>query len=306
MGNALKNCIAAVNSGFGMIDTSVMGMGRGAGNLDLGNLLKHFDKYDEKKNIDKFSSKEMSNLKKKYKWGKNSLYNFSAKNNIHPTFVQRLLSEEKFNKSHTLKILNFLKKSSATQYDMNIFDNLFLDINKRRENLENFGSKKIILLCDNYENKKINLKQKKSEKWLIGSLNYIKFVNKNYLDLIFQCNAYRVFTELEKILAIKKIKLVMPNYILLNKFISKLKNKIIKYNIVKSEKIEISKLQCGFKKNLVLLYALSFCISNKFDEIVIYGLTKNQSNMNVLNEINKYLIDTNLKTSIKLNQSSST
>ena len=39
--------------------------------------------------------------------GKNSLYNFSAKNNIHPTFVQRLLSEEKFNKSHTLKILNF-------------------------------------------------------------------------------------------------------------------------------------------------------------------------------------------------------
>ena len=49
MGNALKNCIAAVNSDFGMIDTSVMGMGRGAGNLDLGNLLKHFDKYDEKK-----------------------------------------------------------------------------------------------------------------------------------------------------------------------------------------------------------------------------------------------------------------
>ena len=301
MGNALKNSIAAVNSGFTMIDTSVMGMGRGAGNLDLGHLAKYLNKIKEKKTLDTFSHKEMSHLKKKYKWGKNSFYEFSAKNNIHPTFVQRLLSEEKFNKTHTLKILNFLKKSSAMQYDMNIFDNLFLDVNQIKKSFDNFKNKKIILLCDNLEIKKIDIKKKRSENWQIGSLNYIKFVNKNHLDFIFQCNAYRVFTELEKIATIKKIKLIMPNYVLLSKLMSKLKNKIIKYNISKSDKISILKNQCEFKKNLVLLYALSFCISKRFNKIVICGLTKNDSNMDVLGEINRFLINSKLKISIKLN-----
>ena len=37
-------------------------------------------------------------LKKKYKWGTNNLYNYSAKNKIHPTYVQKILSEKRYNK----------------------------------------------------------------------------------------------------------------------------------------------------------------------------------------------------------------
>ena len=40
-GDALNNTIASINMGFGVIDTSIMGMGRGAGNLKLEDFLKY-------------------------------------------------------------------------------------------------------------------------------------------------------------------------------------------------------------------------------------------------------------------------
>ena len=48
-GCALKNSLAAIHNGFGIVDTSVMGMGRGAGNLDLINYLNFQGLNKEKK-----------------------------------------------------------------------------------------------------------------------------------------------------------------------------------------------------------------------------------------------------------------
>ena len=69
-GNALNNTITAINEGFGIIDTSIMGMGRGAGNLKLEDFLKYKNKITEKKKIDKFAKTFMYPLHSKYKWGK--------------------------------------------------------------------------------------------------------------------------------------------------------------------------------------------------------------------------------------------
>ena len=52
-GCALKNSLAAIHNGFGIVDTSVMGMGRGAGNLDLINYL-NFQGLNKEKKLLKF------------------------------------------------------------------------------------------------------------------------------------------------------------------------------------------------------------------------------------------------------------
>ena len=287
MGNALKNTIAAVNEGFGIIDTSVNGMGRGAGNLKLEDYLNYKKKFLEKKIIVNFVKKFMSQLLKKYKWGKNKYYDYSAKNNIHPTFVQRFLEEKKFDKKHIFKVLYFLKKNNATQYDMNIFDDFFLKTQKI--NRKKIQVDKVAILCDNFINKKINLSNLKSQGFQISSLNYLNFLDINKLDLIFICNAYRVFTEFEMITKIKNVKLVIPNYKILNGLFTKHSKKIINYNIIKHRDMKITKNFCSFNKTLVLIYALSFYLSNRVKNIRIYGLTQNDSNLEILSKINNYI-----------------
>ena len=280
-GSALKNTIAAIKNGFVIIDTSLMGMGRGAGNLKLEEFLNYQKKFNEVKQIKNFTKKNMSQLMKKYKWGKNKFYIYSAKNSIHPTFVQRLIEEKKFNIKVTTDILKFLKKNKAMNYDMNIFDNLFLKTQSINQNYTT-KIKKIAIFCDNKDIQKLDVKKLKSSGYIISSLNFTKYINHKFLDLIFQSNAYRVFTEVDKILKIKKIKLIVPHYVLLKGFFKKFSNKIIKYNIYKNKKLKIKRNYCCFDKNLVLIYALCFCISNKINEIKIFGLTKSSSNLKII------------------------
>ena len=112
---------------FGLIDTSITGMGYiGAGNL----LFEEYAKQKYPKNkiilVKRFILKHMEELKKKYRWGPSFHYQYSAKNNIHPTYVQNLLSEKKFSFKQIYKILKFLKLNNSKTFDTNIFDNLFL------------------------------------------------------------------------------------------------------------------------------------------------------------------------------------
>ena len=103
------------------------------------------------------------------------------------------------------------------------------------------------------------------------------------------CNAYRVFTEIEEAIKTKNTKLIIPNYKILKNVFKKNGTRVINYNFLKSKDIKIKKDFCAYQKNLVLIYALSFCISNYFKEIIIFGLTKNISNYKILNQINKYI-----------------
>ena len=274
-----------------------MGMGRGAGNLKLEDFLKFKNNITEKKRIDKFARIFMHPLYSKYKWGKNKYYKYSATHNIHPTFIQRFLDEEKFKKNHILKVLEFLKKNKATQYDMNIFDNLFLNILKIKE-MKSINNDKIAILCDNNSIKNLNIEKIKQKGYSISSLNYIEFINQTKLDIIFMSNAYRVFTEIEKAISLKNINLIIPNYKILKNLFKTKRKKIINYNISKDRNIKMNKEFCSFNKNLVLIYALSFCIVNKFNEIVIYGLSKNVSNYEILKKIRLFLKSTKSRSKI--------
>ena len=57
---------------------------------------------------------------------------------------------------------------------------------------------------------------------------------------------------------------------------------------------------CQFEKNLVLFYALSFCVAKKFKKIKIFGLTKSSSNLKILYKINKYIKEKRINTLINI------
>lgn len=295
LGLALSNSLTAVKLGFGIIDTSINGMGRGAGNLKLESLLEHQKKNKQAIIIKKFIKKNFLNLKKKYNWGTNKFYKQSAKYNIHPTYIQRLLAEKKYKKNIIKNIIKYLIKTKASSYDANIFETLFLKnnpiINKyqiKGDNILLIGAKTLT------KNENKILINKDYNNYLFATLNYNPEINKKFIDYIFICNPFRLITE-NKI--IKNTKIITPNIIGI--WDKNNKNKIF-YNISKSQNILINKKQCSFTKNLVLFYSLSFCIANNFKKILILGLSKNFINQFIINEVKKYVKKRSFNTIIKV------
>ena len=84
LGLALKNSISAYKNGANWIDSTILGMGRGPGNVKTEELLKKIstDNQFPKKYLKLESSitKKFLILKKKYKWGTNQFYRLSGKN----------------------------------------------------------------------------------------------------------------------------------------------------------------------------------------------------------------------------------
>lgn len=296
MGLAKKNSLTAIKNGFSIVDTSSMGMGRGAGNLKLEELLgNRLDTKAKLLALKNFNKKFMLPLKKKFKWGSNSMYKFSAKNIIHPTYVQRLQDEKKFQQKDIKQIMNFLKKENASKFDTNIFDNFYLDTKKINEPKKFFPKfKKAIIFGDNISVKE-NISHPR-ENYLLCSLNLLKNISMRDIDCIFQCNPYRYFTENFLIRKTGKT-LIQPNFISQSR-INRNENKTFYYNIYKSLNPNISKEGCGYIKNFVLFYALSFLIKNNFHKIKIFGVEKKPQNIKIISDIVYLIKKKNLKTSI--------
>ena len=75
----------AISAQVDYLDSSLLGMGRGAGNLATEKFIQCPEIYDVLENI-------MQPLKDKYKWGPNPAYQYSASMAIHPTYPQVLCS----------------------------------------------------------------------------------------------------------------------------------------------------------------------------------------------------------------------
>ena len=83
LGLAFSNTIKAVELGVDIIDGTICGMGRAAGNLKLEQYLMYIDKSTNK--LLNLIEKRFSLLKQKYNWGWNTNHMYSGINEIHPT-----------------------------------------------------------------------------------------------------------------------------------------------------------------------------------------------------------------------------
>ena len=293
---ALKNAKNFERNGFGFIDTSITGMGRGAGNLLFEEYLKNEVSKNKLIALKRFIAKHMKKLKKEHQWGPSFPYKYSAKNNIHPTYVQNLLNEKKFSFKQVYVILKFLKSNNSKTFDANIFDNLFLKTKPFKNKTTLMKKNKIILLCNNSKIKKINRNNFKNEQ--CASLNINQYIDKKFYNYLFLCHPYRLMTEIKTILNLNK-KLIIPNYEILSKIANKT-SEIINYNYFFNKNTEIKDKYCSYNKNLVLVYALSFCIKEKLKKIIIYGLSKNNENNLIVKKFRQFIKKKKINTNIVL------
>jgi len=123
MGKARNNVLAAIKNDINWIDTTVFGMGRGAGNAKT----EDFVIKNKRKIINRLKKRRFVDLKNKYKWGFNKYYNLSAKYKIHPTYIQKILNISGISENKIMKIINKLKILNSKKFTSNTYNKVLLE-----------------------------------------------------------------------------------------------------------------------------------------------------------------------------------
>ncbi|HDC4325063.1 aldolase catalytic domain-containing protein [Aeromonas hydrophila] len=126
MGKGLDNTLSAMEVGVSWLDTTVTGMGRGAGNTQTEYLLAYLEKGESKyqpKPIYELVIRYFEAMQKKYGWGSNLLYFLGAQNDVHPTYIQNLLSSTHYGTDEIIGAIDYLSKlEGTTSYNGAVLD----------------------------------------------------------------------------------------------------------------------------------------------------------------------------------------
>lgn len=117
MGKGLDNTLAAGALGVTWLDTTITGMGRGAGNTQTESLLAVLDKNTSSYNpkpIYELVIRYFEPMQKHFGWGSNLLYFLGAQNDVHPTYIQNLLSNSHYGTDEVVGAINYLSNIEGT------------------------------------------------------------------------------------------------------------------------------------------------------------------------------------------------
>ena len=136
LGLALSNSVTALKEGVNWVDSTVMGMGRGAGNAQTEYIILEIEKFKKKfqnnLSLMKVIKKYFYPLYNKYKWGINFYYYLAGKFSIHPTYIQEMINIE-LTESEMIDGINQLKDYGASRYDVNLVRSEFQNLSNLRK-----------------------------------------------------------------------------------------------------------------------------------------------------------------------------
>lgn len=114
-----------------IIDSSVLGMGRGSGNLNTELIMRYLNDIDIKKYdlnyIYEIIDNYIINIKKNFDWGYSVPYYISAVNQSHPNYAKFLMEKEKNTNNKINEILSSIKFNKKIEYDEKYINDLFIE-----------------------------------------------------------------------------------------------------------------------------------------------------------------------------------
>ncbi|MDB9799551.1 hypothetical protein OAB48_00800 [Pelagibacteraceae bacterium] len=282
LGLALKNCKSAVSCNVNWIDGTVTGMGRGPGNVKTEDLIKSFYPKSNSNKLKKLIKRYFQPMKEKYRWGKNKYYELAAKNKIHPTYIQDLLSDTRYKEKDYLNIINILKKTDSRQFNpfqMYSTEILFSGKPKGKWNPKTQLNEKNILILGpgtSVKKKKKSIEKIiKQKNLLVLAINTATPIDEKLINLRVVCHPMRIMSD-SFFHSTSRKGLVIPYSMMPNKIknIINIDNKLIYdfgISINLNNKVIIKDKYCILPKPLAISYALSLAIAGNARRIYLAG-----------------------------------
>ena len=285
---ALSNTICALNYGATWLDCTVSGMGRGPGNTKTEELLfelySYFNQSINLNSLFELATVDFNTLRQKYNWGTNIFYYFAAKHGIHPSYIQFMMNDDRFDNKDILHVLQRLIISGSRQF----FNTHFLFENKNIPNLnlnsfqnsipKNIFSEKDVLIIGN--GRSINLHLDAINNFILKynpvvlAINYNPSIDLAKLNYRLSCHPIRVSGDISKYLSdtfetvIPFSQLIKEDYDLVVNS-SNIKN----FNCtICDTKFEIVDNGCIIPSMITLAYSLAFAKYGNVKNIFLAGV----------------------------------
>ncbi|CAM8675196.1 aldolase catalytic domain-containing protein [Leclercia sp. M-A074-M] len=224
MGKGLDNTLSAMKNDVSWLDTTITGMGRGAGNTPTENLLAILDretnKYDPSPIYD-LVIRHFEAMQREYGWGTNLLYFLGAQNDVHPTYIQNLLSNNHYGTDEIVGAINYLSNLEGTMsYNGSVLESaLNFNTNSDKptgtsEFANKFNGKEVLVIangnsCSRYK-KSIEL-YIKTKKPIVLSVNLSKYIDESNIDYIVLSHNVKFLSEFEKYKSLSK-PVILPKH----------------------------------------------------------------------------------------------
>lgn len=122
MGQGLANSEMAVENGVTWVDSTVTGMGRGAGNVQTEYVAIALQRYRDSKiqttKLLEVIRKHFKPLQAQYGWGTNPYYYLAGLYGIHPSYVQEMLSDSRYSEEDVLAVIEHFKHGGGNTFSL--------------------------------------------------------------------------------------------------------------------------------------------------------------------------------------------
>ncbi|HEY0924866.1 aldolase catalytic domain-containing protein [Rheinheimera pacifica] len=283
MGLALSNTLQAVKDGVTWLDATVTGMGRGPGNARTEELvIEVAEMRNQAINMVPLMSIircYFQPLKNQCGWGSNPYYYLSGKYGIHPTYIQEMLGDSRYNEEDILAALNHLKIEGGKKFSFNALDasrHFYQGDAKGQWSPESLMADREVLILGagaGVAEHKVSIESYiNNKKPLVIALNTQSAVSQHLIDLRIACHPVRLLADCEAHAALPQ-PLITPASMLPVDVLQSLKGKeLLDFGLtVQANTFRFAATNAVLPNSLVISYALAMATSGKASRVLLAG-----------------------------------
>jgi len=283
LGLALSNTLRAIDEGVTWVDATVTGMGRGPGNARTEELAIELA---ERRNNPVSMVPLMALLRKHFKpmqehygWGTNPYYYLAGKYGIHPTYIQEMLSDSRYDEEDILAVIEHLRVEGGKKFSVNTLDaarHFYRgEVKGNWSPRQAFEGQKVMLLGAGpgvARHRKALEHYIRQEKPLVVALNTQSAIDAELIDLRVACHPVRLLADCDAHVKLPQ-PLITPFSMLPEDVRISLGNKqVLDYGLkVESNTFKFDDTSCVAPTSLVVAYALAVVSSGKANKVVMAG-----------------------------------
>ncbi|ABE55947.1 pyruvate carboxyltransferase [Shewanella denitrificans OS217] len=285
MGKALDNTLTAKELGVNWLDVTVTGMGRGAGNAQTESLLavlSNVTNYYLPSSVYELVIRHFEQMQKVSGWGSSLLYFLGAQNDVHPTYIQNLISNKHYGTEEIVGAINYLSQlEGTTSYNGDVmesaisFDTSSKEISGTDLLLGKFKGKELLIVSNGPSLSRYLSEIKnyiEERKPIVIAINAISTLAPEFVNYYCVSHNSKFLSEQDVYKSLER-PLIMPAHRFTDEELKSVSNEFIDYGLnIESDKFMVADKSCSVPYDLTAAYALAIAVHSQAKSVSLVGV----------------------------------